>query len=52
MPHPKGMIVFDLKRTENNGLQGEVILPEGLTGNFVWKDKTLQLKGKTAIAVQ
>jgi hypothetical protein len=49
MPHPSGIIVFDLKRTGNNGLQGVVTLPEGLSGTFGWKGKTLQLKGKTDI---
>jgi alpha-L-rhamnosidase len=49
MPHPKGMIIFNLKRTGIDGIQGEVILPEGLTGTFGWKGKTLQLKGKVNI---
>ena len=49
MPHPSGMIVFDLKKTPNNGLQGEVTLPDGLSGTFGWKGKTMQLKGKTNI---
>jgi hypothetical protein len=49
MPHPSGMILFDLKRNGASGLQGEVTLPEGLTGTFGWNGKTVQLKGKTAI---
>jgi alpha-L-rhamnosidase len=49
MPHPSGMIVFDLKRNGSDGIQGEVILPEGLTGTFGWKGKNIQLKGKTSI---
>ncbi|HAH24740.1 MAG TPA: alpha-L-rhamnosidase [Prolixibacteraceae bacterium] len=52
MPHPLGMIVFDLKRSENNGLQGEVTLPEGLLGTFIWQGKTISLKGKTSIDMQ
>jgi hypothetical protein len=52
MPHPSGMIVFDLKRSGTEGIQGEVILPEGLTGTFGWKGKTIQLKGKTSIDMQ
>lgn len=52
MPHPAGTIVFDLKRSGTEGLQGEVILPEGLTGTFGWKGKTIQLKGKTSIDIQ
>ena len=49
MPHPAGTIVFDLKRNGATGIQGEVTLPEGLTGIFGWNGKTVQLKGKTAI---
>lgn len=51
MPHPSGMIVFDLKRNGAEGIQGEVTLPEGLTGTFGWKGKTIQLKGKTSIDI-
>jgi hypothetical protein len=49
MPHPSGMIVFDLKRNGNSGIQGEVILPESLTGTFDWNGQTIKLKGKTSI---
>jgi alpha-L-rhamnosidase len=51
MPHPAGTIVFDLKRSGTNGISGEVILPEGLTGKFVWNGKSVDLKGKTRIEV-
>ena len=49
MPHPSGMIVFDLKKNGQKGIQGEVILPDGLTGTFSWNGKTVQLKGRTMI---
>ena len=49
MPHASGRIVFDLKRNGEKGIVGEVILPEGLTGTFVWKGETVPLKGKTSI---
>ncbi len=49
MPHPAGMIIFDLKRKGTDGISGEVILPEGLTGIFKWHGKTINLKGKTEI---
>ncbi|MGE5394359.1 MAG: amylo-alpha-1,6-glucosidase [Candidatus Saccharibacteria bacterium] len=52
MPHPSGMIVFDLKRDGATGLQGTVTLPQGLTGAFVWNGKTLQLKDKTTIQIK
>jgi len=49
MPHPAGIIIFDLKRTGNAGITGEIILPEGLTGMFRWNGKAINLKGKTDI---
>jgi alpha-L-rhamnosidase len=49
MPHPAGMIIFDLKRKGTDGISGEIILPEGLTGIFKWHGKTINLKGKTEI---
>jgi alpha-L-rhamnosidase len=49
MPHPAGMIIFDLKRKGTDGISGEVILPEGLTGIFKWHGKTINLRGKTEI---
>lgn len=52
MPHPSGMIVFDLKRTGTKGLQGEVTLPEGLTGYIRWNGKEIQLKGKTIVRME
>ena len=52
MPHPSGMIVFDLKRSGSEGIQGVVTLPEGLKGTFGWNGKTLELTGQTAIDIQ
>jgi len=49
MPHPAGTIVFDLKRNGANGITGEVILPEGLNGKFIWNGKTIDIKAKTRI---
>jgi alpha-L-rhamnosidase len=51
LPHPAGMIVFDLKRKGTEGISGEVTLPEGLTGTFRWNGKELNLKGKTSIEI-
>jgi alpha-L-rhamnosidase len=51
MPHPSGLIVFDLKKSGAQGIQGEVNLPEGLTGSFGWNGKSVQLKGKTTINI-
>jgi alpha-L-rhamnosidase len=49
MPHPAGTISFDLKRNGANGITGEIILPEGLTGKFIWNGKSIDLKAKTRI---
>ena len=49
MPHPAGNILFDLKRNGANGITGEVILPEGLTGRFIWNGKSIDIKTKTRI---
>lgn len=52
MPHALGPIFFDLKRSENGGIEGSVELPENLSGTFIWEGKTISLKGKTAISFQ
>jgi hypothetical protein len=49
MPHPNGTISFNLKRTGNNGIEGEITLPDNLKGTFTWNGKILQLEGKTKI---
>lgn len=49
MPHPSGRIKFDLKRNGTEGLTGEVILPEGLTGTFIWNGKSVLLHGQTKL---
>jgi hypothetical protein len=49
MPHPAGMIIFNLRRSGSEGIKGEISLPEGLTGIFKWKGKSIELKGKTVI---
>ena len=49
VPHPGGMIIFDLKRKGNDGISGEIILPEGLTGIFKWNGQIVNLKGRTDI---
>lgn len=49
MPHPAGDIIFNLKRTARQGISGEIILPEGVDGQFIWNGKSISLKGKTNI---
>ncbi|KAF0238587.1 MAG: hypothetical protein FD181_959, partial [Prolixibacteraceae bacterium] len=49
MPHPAGTILFNLKRKGNNGIEGEITLPENLKGTFIWNNRNLELTGKTKI---
>ncbi len=49
MPHPLGMILFDLKRPKNGGVQGTVTLPKGLSGTFVWKNKIVEIREQSEI---
>jgi len=51
MPHPSGMIVFDLKRNGEKGIQGVVTLPDGLKGTFGWNGKTIELTATTNINI-
>jgi hypothetical protein len=44
MPHPKGMIRVKLRKTRA-GISGEVELPEGVSGRFVYGGKEVELKG-------
>ena len=42
MPHPKGMITLDLKRTQGT-VSGWIQLPEGINGTFSWNGTGLEL---------
>ena len=45
MPHPKGDILVKLKKNgKMGGIIGEIVLPEGLTGKFIWNGKEKTLK--------
>lgn len=51
MPHPKGTISVKFSKTKKGGLEGEITLPEGLSGTFIFKSKTVELKeGLTKIS--
>ncbi|MDP2336490.1 MAG: alpha-L-rhamnosidase C-terminal domain-containing protein, partial [Bacteroidota bacterium] len=43
MPHPMGDITVKLKRKGEKGITGEIILPEGLSGRFIWDGKETDL---------
>lgn len=45
MPHPDGDITVSLKRKGANGVEAKINLPKNLTGDFVWKGKTVKLTG-------
>ena len=49
MPHPAGIIFFDLKRKGNDGITGEITLPDGLNALFIWKGKRQAIYGKSKI---
>ena len=45
MSHVAGDIIVELKQTSNNGVDGIVVLPKGLSGKFVWNGKEISLNG-------
>lgn len=52
MPHPNGRIRLKYKASER-GLEGEVELPKGTQGYFLWKEKRIELReGKNTIKYQ
>lgn len=53
MPHYKGDILVKLKRKGKKGIQGEIVLPKGLTGKFIWNRKEIILKeGKQEVILK
>jgi len=44
VPHPSGDVRVELKR-KGAGVEGRVALPEGVSGEFVWKGKRVALRG-------
>lgn len=47
-PHPLGMIECNLKFDKNNCI-GTINLPDGLTGEFIWNNKSIKIEGKNQI---
>ena len=43
MPHFAGDIIVELKQKKVDGIEGIVVLPEGLSGKFVWNGKEINL---------
>ncbi|MDD4227046.1 MAG: alpha-L-rhamnosidase C-terminal domain-containing protein [Mariniphaga sp.] len=46
MPHPQGTITFSLERIGAYGLKGMIELPQGLSGEFVWKEHSISLTNR------
>ena len=51
MPHPLGEIRVVLRRQGVDGVEGEITLPPGLTGTFVWDGKEVLLRSGTQVIV-
>lgn len=52
MPHPYGNISVSLNRKGNDGIKADIILPEKLSGLFVWKGKEIKLhSGRQTIII-
>jgi alpha-L-rhamnosidase len=45
MPHPAGMIKVELRKKNDGGIEGEIELPAGLRGRFVYGGKEMLLGG-------
>jgi len=45
IPHPLGTIKVALKKDRQNHLTGEIVLPEYLTGIFIWNGESRSLNG-------
>ncbi|MDW7690671.1 family 78 glycoside hydrolase catalytic domain [Flammeovirgaceae bacterium SG7u.111] len=44
MPHPLGDILVEFEKGNGDSISGQITLPQGLTGTFKWKGKTMSLK--------
>ena len=50
--HPKGKFDFEIRRSGESGLEGNIVLPEGVTGTFHWRDSEMILKsGKNKVNI-
>ena len=43
-PHPRGFVEADFRFDEKGGVSGSVTLPDGVTGEFVWKGEPRPLQ--------
>ena len=42
VPQPEGSIQLKLKK-DDNGMEGEIWLPNGIQGEFIWMGKSIEL---------
>ncbi|RPH99371.1 MAG: alpha-L-rhamnosidase [Calditrichaeota bacterium] len=49
MPHPLGEIKVELKRKGVSGIEGQITLPPGLNGTFIWNDQEINLTAAQTI---
>lgn len=47
MPHPLGDIHVSLKRVDQDGIEANIVLPDGLAGVFNWQGETVHLSSGT-----
>lgn len=45
LPHPRGIIEVDLKKTDTGAISGNIHLPNGVNGTFIFKDHKIALAG-------
>jgi len=43
IPHPHGQLTMNLSKKNDSEVQGLIILPKGIKGNFYWKEKSMKL---------
>lgn len=48
MPHPSGMIEMNLTKTATGAVSGNVRLPDGINGEFIFNNRSIPLKGGVA----
>ncbi len=53
IPHPDGKLEMELKKSKKSLVNGEVVLPHGITGTFHWNGKIMKLnEGRNIIELQ
>ena len=53
VPHPRGELVVTLQRADDDGLSGELVLPQGVTGVLEWHGSSQPLhEGTNAVEVR